>query len=139
MGDKIRHRRLEHDISGEVMDSPLDDSVSGVVHEFFAQDMSKSGTRSVKTAPLELNSIQSDLSIVVGDPNDGIEDFNTCTTSEAAESCRPLPTGARPAVEKTHSVNKNVGSVASTVIYAFYLNRTLENDEFFTVPVINMK
>ncbi|GKV28149.1 hypothetical protein SLEP1_g37236 [Rubroshorea leprosula] len=32
----------------------------------------------------------------------------------------------------------DVGSVASAIIYAFYLNRTLENDEFFTVPIINM-
>ncbi|XWS20782.1 hypothetical protein CRYUN_Cryun31cG0132200 [Craigia yunnanensis] len=33
----------------------------------------------------------------------------------------------------------DVGSVASTIMYAFYLNETLESHEFCTVPVINMK
>ncbi|XP_012441806.1 uncharacterized protein LOC105766779 [Gossypium raimondii] len=33
----------------------------------------------------------------------------------------------------------DVGSVASAIMYAFYLNETLENDQFFTVPVINIK
>ncbi|XP_050109019.1 uncharacterized protein LOC126587950 isoform X2 [Malus sylvestris] len=33
----------------------------------------------------------------------------------------------------------DVGSVASTVSYAFYLNETQKSDQFCTVPVINMK
>ncbi|XVE91312.1 hypothetical protein DITRI_Ditri20bG0143600 [Diplodiscus trichospermus] len=33
----------------------------------------------------------------------------------------------------------DVGSVASTIMYAFYLNETLESQELCTVPVINMK
>ncbi|KAG5621985.1 hypothetical protein H5410_007203 [Solanum commersonii] len=33
----------------------------------------------------------------------------------------------------------DVGSVASTIMYAFYLNETLNDDELCTVPVINMK
>ncbi|XVF86089.1 hypothetical protein PTKIN_Ptkin18bG0013200 [Pterospermum kingtungense] len=33
----------------------------------------------------------------------------------------------------------DVGSVASTIMYAFYLNKMLESPEFCTVPVINMK
>ncbi|XP_016475693.2 uncharacterized protein LOC107797333 [Nicotiana tabacum] len=33
----------------------------------------------------------------------------------------------------------DVGSVASTIMYAFYLNETLNDNQFCTVPVINMK
>ncbi|XP_016559326.2 uncharacterized protein LOC107858995 [Capsicum annuum] len=33
----------------------------------------------------------------------------------------------------------DVGSVASTIMYAFYLNETLHDDHLCTVPVINMK
>ncbi|GFZ14463.1 hypothetical protein Acr_24g0006530 [Actinidia rufa] len=33
----------------------------------------------------------------------------------------------------------DVGSVASTIMYAFYLNETLRSNELCTVPVINMK
>lgn len=33
----------------------------------------------------------------------------------------------------------DVGSLASIIMYAFYLNETLESDEFCTVPIINMK
>ncbi|XP_027769997.1 uncharacterized protein LOC114076007 [Solanum pennellii] len=33
----------------------------------------------------------------------------------------------------------DVGSVASTIMYAFYLNETLNDDKLCTVPVINMK
>ncbi|XP_068322935.1 uncharacterized protein [Pyrus communis] len=33
----------------------------------------------------------------------------------------------------------DVGSVASTISYAFYLNETQKSDQFCTVPVINMK
>ncbi|KAF2304605.1 hypothetical protein GH714_034958 [Hevea brasiliensis] len=33
----------------------------------------------------------------------------------------------------------DVGSIASTIMYAFYLNETLESDQLCTVPVINMK
>ncbi|KAG8385168.1 hypothetical protein BUALT_Bualt03G0013700 [Buddleja alternifolia] len=33
----------------------------------------------------------------------------------------------------------DVGSVASTIMYAFYLDKTLQKNEFCTVPVINMK
>ncbi|KAK2995281.1 hypothetical protein RJ640_029612, partial [Escallonia rubra] len=33
----------------------------------------------------------------------------------------------------------DIGSVASTISYAFYLNETLKNDQFCTVPVVNMK
>ncbi|KAJ8763787.1 hypothetical protein K2173_003569 [Erythroxylum novogranatense] len=33
----------------------------------------------------------------------------------------------------------DVESIASTIMYAFYLNETLENDQLCTVPVINMK
>ncbi|CAN4080301.1 unnamed protein product [Withania somnifera] len=33
----------------------------------------------------------------------------------------------------------DVGSVASTIMYAFYLNETLNDDQLCTVPVINMK
>nr|POF14463.1 protein prune like [Quercus suber] len=33
----------------------------------------------------------------------------------------------------------NVGLVASTIIYAFYLNETYQSDQLCTVPVINMK
>ncbi|XVF23012.1 hypothetical protein REPUB_Repub13aG0001200 [Reevesia pubescens] len=33
----------------------------------------------------------------------------------------------------------DVGSVASTIMYAYYLNETLESHQFCTVPVINMK
>ncbi|KAA8544803.1 hypothetical protein F0562_019606 [Nyssa sinensis] len=33
----------------------------------------------------------------------------------------------------------DVGSFASTIMYAFYLNETLKNNQFCTVPVINMK
>ncbi|KAK6150174.1 hypothetical protein DH2020_017699 [Rehmannia glutinosa] len=33
----------------------------------------------------------------------------------------------------------DVGSVASTIMYAFYLDETLKNNQFCTVPVINMK
>ncbi|CAL1402627.1 unnamed protein product [Linum trigynum] len=32
-----------------------------------------------------------------------------------------------------------IGSIASTILYAFYLHETLGNDQLFTVPVINMK
>lgn len=33
----------------------------------------------------------------------------------------------------------DVGSIASTIMYAFYLNETQKTDQFCTVPVINMK
>ncbi|MCD9637937.1 hypothetical protein HAX54_021488 [Datura stramonium] len=33
----------------------------------------------------------------------------------------------------------DVGSVASTIMYAFYLNETLNDDQLCTVPVVNMK
>lgn len=33
----------------------------------------------------------------------------------------------------------DVGSLASIIMYAFYLNETLESDEFCTVPIINME
>ncbi|CAN1828618.1 Exopolyphosphatase PRUNE1 [Linum perenne] len=33
----------------------------------------------------------------------------------------------------------DVGTIASTILYAFYLHETLGNDQFCTVPVINMK
>ncbi|XP_020536053.1 exopolyphosphatase PRUNE1 isoform X1 [Jatropha curcas] len=33
----------------------------------------------------------------------------------------------------------DIGSVAATIMYAFYLNETLESDQLCTVPVINMK
>ncbi|KAF5733598.1 protein prune [Tripterygium wilfordii] len=33
----------------------------------------------------------------------------------------------------------DVGSVASVIMYAFYLSETLENEQFCTVPVINIK
>ncbi|KAI5605867.1 hypothetical protein BDE02_01G381700 [Populus trichocarpa] len=33
----------------------------------------------------------------------------------------------------------DVGSLASIIMYAFYLNETLESDEFCTVSIINMK
>ncbi|KAL2467431.1 protein prune-like protein [Abeliophyllum distichum] len=33
----------------------------------------------------------------------------------------------------------DVGSVASTIMYAFYLDETLKSNQFCTVPVINMK
>ncbi|XP_021691790.2 uncharacterized protein LOC110673086 isoform X2 [Hevea brasiliensis] len=33
----------------------------------------------------------------------------------------------------------DVGSIASTIMYAFYLNETLESDQLCSVPVINMK
>ncbi|XP_065847833.1 uncharacterized protein [Euphorbia lathyris] len=33
----------------------------------------------------------------------------------------------------------DVGSVAATIMYAFYLNETLESDQLCTVPVISMK
>lgn len=34
--------------------------------------------------------------------------------------------------------NADVDSVASTIMYAFYLNETVHNNQFCTVPVINM-
>uniref|UniRef100_A0A3Q7F1E5 Uncharacterized protein n=1 Tax=Solanum lycopersicum TaxID=4081 RepID=A0A3Q7F1E5_SOLLC len=40
---------------------------------------------------------------------------------------------------KVEEVDPNVGSVASTIMYAFYLNETLNDDKLCTVPVINMK
>ncbi|XP_043808086.1 uncharacterized protein LOC110603340 isoform X3 [Manihot esculenta] len=33
----------------------------------------------------------------------------------------------------------DLGSIAATIMYAFYLNETLESDQLCTVPVINMK
>ncbi|XP_052197611.1 uncharacterized protein LOC127804707 isoform X2 [Diospyros lotus] len=33
----------------------------------------------------------------------------------------------------------DIGSVASTIMYAFYLNETLRSSQFCTIPVINMK
>lgn len=33
----------------------------------------------------------------------------------------------------------DVGSVAATIMYAFYLHETLQNNQFCTVPIINMK
>ena len=33
----------------------------------------------------------------------------------------------------------DVGSIASTIMYAFYLHKTQNTDQFCTVPVINMK
>ncbi|KAK9267458.1 hypothetical protein L1049_009884 [Liquidambar formosana] len=33
----------------------------------------------------------------------------------------------------------DVGSIASTIMYAFYLNETLNSNQFCTVPVINLK
>lgn len=33
----------------------------------------------------------------------------------------------------------DVGIVASTIMYAFYLNETLRSDQFCTVPIINIK
>lgn len=36
-------------------------------------------------------------------------------------------------------LDADVGSVASTIMYAFYLNETLNDEKLCTVPVINMK
>lgn len=33
----------------------------------------------------------------------------------------------------------DVGSIASTIMYALYLNETIKSDQFCTVPIINMK
>lgn len=33
----------------------------------------------------------------------------------------------------------DVGSVASTIMYAFHVDETIKSKHFFTVPVINMK
>ncbi|XP_037492035.1 exopolyphosphatase PRUNE1 isoform X2 [Jatropha curcas] len=47
-------------------------------------------------------------------------------------------------IQNQHGVSKkkplaDIGSVAATIMYAFYLNETLESDQLCTVPVINMK
>ncbi|KAA8537097.1 hypothetical protein F0562_029575 [Nyssa sinensis] len=36
-------------------------------------------------------------------------------------------------------LSADVGSVASTIMYAFYLNETLKSNQFCTVPIINMR
>ncbi|XP_041024411.1 exopolyphosphatase PRUNE1-like [Juglans microcarpa x Juglans regia] len=205
IGD-TRNKRNVSRISEKVMDSPLENSVSGIILEKFDQPSSERWSRSnnFKTTSFVPPSVQPELNFDLAVQNDSMLDASP-TTFEGNDEYHALNYLERPVFEKSYRMEKrkpdlsriplpqsaamfyngsspemeivescesvnllniylkarrddvnagvpgkflhavmgqdlsDVGLIASTIMYAFYLNETCKSDQLCTVPVINMK
>ncbi|CAK9167418.1 unnamed protein product [Ilex paraguariensis] len=196
-------RKILMDISENITYIPPNDSPPDVILEPFGKSLSGRWSKSARTTPSPLASLQLGLNIDNEDENE-LTNESSPRACEADEESYTLSGLATPAIERTYTVNKrtnlskiplppcaasfyygnsppmeivessegiqkvnlylrarrddvnagvpgrflhavigqevsDVGSVASTIMYAFYLNEKLKNNQFCTVPVINMK
>ncbi|KAJ7015087.1 hypothetical protein NC653_004401 [Populus alba x Populus x berolinensis] len=100
------------DISGKSKDLPIKDSVSDILEPF---EQTAFGTlwKIPTSTSFEFQSSQFDSSVDSGGTNDSVK-------------------ASSPDTFETTEAHQNVGSLASIIMYAFYLNETLESDEFCT-------
>ncbi|KAG6794092.1 hypothetical protein POTOM_003325 [Populus tomentosa] len=152
------------DISGKSKDLPIKDSVSDILEPF---EQTAFGTlwKIPTSTSFEFQCSQFDSSVDSGGTNDIVKIpppqsaasfYNGYSPQfEILESCDSTMRLNLYLKARKNDVNggvpgkflhavigqdvSHVGSLASIIMHAFYLNETLESDEFCTVPIINMK
>ncbi|XP_021298304.1 exopolyphosphatase PRUNE1-like isoform X2 [Herrania umbratica] len=106
-----RHKNIDLDVSEKSMGSPLDDSVSDVIHQPSSQVSYEIWSNVVKPTASAFPNIQPESSSDFSDPSDSIKDSST-RTSEMADSYHSLPSLMRPGIEKSYRVNKTKTSLS---------------------------
>ncbi|KAK6285036.1 hypothetical protein POUND7_003988 [Theobroma cacao] len=106
-----RLENLDLDISEKSMESPLDDSVSDVIHQPSSQASYESWSNVVKPTASAFPNIQPESSFHFGDPGDSIKDSSS-GTSEMADSYHSSLSLMRPEIEKSYRVNKTKTSLS---------------------------
>ncbi|OMO82719.1 hypothetical protein COLO4_22875 [Corchorus olitorius] len=160
----LRRKIIDLDISQKSMEVDLDDSVSDVILQPFGQASSEMVDSYPSLPPLmrpaidksyRVNKVKTSLSKIPL-PQSAASFYNGHSPRmEIVESCESINSlnlflkSRREEVDAgvpgrfLHTVIgqdvPEIGSVASTIMYAFYLNEMLESHQFCTVPVINMR
>lgn len=106
-----RLENLDLDISEKSMESPLDDSVSDVIHQPSSQASYESWSNVVKPTASAFPNIQPESSFHFGDPGDSIKDSSS-GTSEMADSYHSSLSLMRPEIENSYTVNKTKTSLS---------------------------
>ncbi|GMI91988.1 hypothetical protein HRI_002868100 [Hibiscus trionum] len=135
-------KNIDLDTSEKSMESPLDDSVPSLMRPVLEKSYKVMRKRtSLPNIPLPqsaasfYNGHSPRMEIVESCEN--INRLNLFLKSKRDEVDAGVPGRFLHAVIGQDV--SDVGSVASAIMYAYYLNETLGNDQFCTVPVINTK
>ncbi|KAJ6770756.1 BNIP - RELATED [Salix purpurea] len=119
------------DIPGKFKDLPVRDSVSDIL-EPFAQTTLGTSSKIPRSTSFEFQSSQSDISFDLGGSNHSVKESSPDTFETTGEHQAVLKDDVSAGVpgKFLHAVS-DVGSIASTIMYALYLNETIKSDQLF--------